>query len=72
MAEYWLPPTKTIAKFASTVTPMATTPPIRPTAVRLRSRVRRRDSATPIDGKASTTTNCGRKSTAFVRMSPPA
>ena len=51
---------------------MVVTAPRTTISVRLRVSARRRSLLVDIDGKATTTTNCGRKSTALVRIRPPA
>ena len=68
------PPTKTSASCGQQRRRRAVRPgPSRATRTRLRvSACAGARSAVDIDGKAITTTNCGRNSTALVRISPPA
>ena len=60
------------ARSLSTQVPAVQAAPTAPTSIRLRVSARRRASAVDIDGKAMTTMNCGRKSTAFVTIRAPA
>ena len=69
---YWLPPTKTTASSESSQTPAEVSSPSSTITARARNRVARAAATSDMDGKASTTTNCGRNSTALTRISPPA
>ena len=61
------------ARRRGAATPRVCTPrPASPTNARLRVSACRRSTAVDIAGKATTTTNCGRNSTALTRINPPA
>ena len=62
----------TTARPDSTAMPTTVTAPMASTRLRLSRCIRRPASCRDIDGKAITTTNWGRNSTALVRISPPA
>jgi hypothetical protein len=71
-SEYSAPPMKIIATLESRSAPSVQTTPRASTSARLRTRARRRSLVVDIAGNAVTITNWGRKSTALVRIRPPA
>ncbi len=72
ISAYSAPPTKIIARCGSSQAAAVAKTPRPATTTRLRIRAVRRSPTEAMEGKAMITTNCGRNSTAFVRISPAA
>ena len=72
ISAYAGPPTKVTARSLRTTAPMLAMQPMAATRISPLRYMLRRSVDDAIDGKAITTTNWGRNSTALVRISPPA